>query len=183
MADFNPRDIATIPGKLCVDPTDLAAAYPHGGIGLGVVRNIEFSSEIKYSPVMAEEFGEVVESIATAQGCILTATLQSWDPEALRNIFWNTEEGTTTARRKVKEPGTVRAGHLLSSRSKVLLFSPNDTDRDPMLIIRRAMPYPVDSARASLRLDSDVALAFGWLGIRDTSGRLYEWGMRKDITL
>lgn len=177
------RDISKFPGKLCVDPTDLSIAFPHGGTGLGVVRNIVFRPEIKYTRVVAEEFGEVVEGVATSQGCILAATLESWDAEALRDLFWNTEDGSTSQRRKVKEPGTNRAGFLLSSRAKVLLFSPDDTDKAPMLIIRRALPMPEESAFASFQLNSDIALAFAWTGIRDSTGRLYEWAMRKDITL
>lgn len=185
MTTFNPRDITKIPGKLCVNPTDLTTAFPHGGTGLGVVRNILFRPETRYVDVIAEEFGERVESIAVAQGCVLVGTLQSWDDEALRHIFWNTVEGTVSSRRKVIEgsSGTNRAGHLLSSRSVVLCFSPDDTDRQPMLLIRRALPFAQESMEATLAINSDIALAFGFAGIRDTSGRLYEFGMRKDITL
>ena len=183
MTTFNPRDIAKFPGKLCVDPTDLSLAFPHGGTGLGVVRNIVFRPEIKYENVIAEEYGEVVETVAVAQGCILAATLQSFDAEALKNIFWNTEDGAISGRRGVKEPGAVRAGFLLSSRAKVLLFSPDDTDRAPMLLIRRALPMAQPSLEANFRLDMDIAVAVGWAGIRDSSARLYEWKFRKDITL
>ena len=143
MTTFNPRDISKFPGKLCVNPTDLSTPFPHGDTSLGVVRNIEFDPGFRYEDVTAEEFGgEVVESIATYQGCILAATLQSFDGEALRNIFWNTEEGTVSGRRGVREFATAtnRAGFQLSGRSAVLCFSPNDVDKAPMLLIRRALP-------------------------------------------
>ena len=52
-----------------------------------------------------------------------------------------------------------------------------------MLLIRRALPRGQESMRASLALNSDIALAFVWVGIRDTSGRYYDFKMRKDITL
>jgi hypothetical protein len=183
---FNLRDISKIPGKLCVNPTDLSTAFPHGGTGLGVVRNIVFRPEFKYTDIRAEEFGgERVESIATSRGCILTATLQSFDSEALREMFWNTEEGTVSGKRGVREYAAAsnRAGFLLSSRSVVLLFSPDDTDRAPMLLIRRALPQPQESMEGTLNLNSDIAMALAWVGIRDTSGRFYEWKYRKDITL
>jgi hypothetical protein len=183
---FNPRDISKIPGKLCVNPTDLSTAFPHGGTGLGVVRNIVFRPGFEYRDVTAEEFGgQVVERIPVRQGCVLTATLQSFDSEALREMFWNTEEGTVSGKRGVKEStaGSVRAGVLLSTRSVVLCFSPDDTDRAPMLLIRRALPCAQESHDVTLNLNSDIALAVGWIGINDTSGRLYDWKYRKDITL
>lgn len=185
MTTYNPRDISKFPGKLCVNPTDLALAFPHGGTGLGVVRNIMFRPEIKYEDVIAEEYGERVESFAVSQGCILVATLQSWDAEVLRNIFWNTELGAVSGRRKIKEgaSATNRAGFRLSDRSVVLLFSPDDTDRAPMLLMRRALPYAQESAEAAFALNSDIAIPVGFSGIRDADGDLYEWAMRKDITL
>lgn len=186
MTTFNPADISKFPGKLCVNPTDLSTAFPHGGTGLGVVRSIIFRPEFRYEDITAEEFGgERVESLAVSQGCILAATLQSFDGEALRNLFWNTEAGSVSSVRGVKESsaGSTRAGFLLSSRSVVLLFSPDDTDHAPMLLIRRALPQAQESMEGTLNLDSDVAMAFAFVGIRDTSGRLYDWRMRKDITL
>lgn len=185
MSTFNPRDISKIPGKLCTNPTDLSTAFPHGGVGLGVVRNIVFRPEIQYQDVIAEEYGQRVESFAVYQGCVLVATLQSFDAEALRNLFWNTEDGTVSSRRGVKESssGSVRAGFPLSTRSVVLCFSPDDTDRAPMLIIRRALPYLQESAEVAFALNSDIAIPFGFKGIRDSSGRLYDLKMRKDITL
>lgn len=186
MTTFNPRDISKFPGKLCVNPTNLSLPFPHGGTGLGVVRNIVFRPEFRYEDITAEEFGgQRVESIATSHGCILTATLQSFDAEALRELFWNTEEGAYSGRRGVREfaAATNRAGFLLSSRSVVLLFSPDDTDRAPMLLIRRALPQPVEAMEGSFQLNSDIAMAVAWVGIRDTSGRFYEWMYRKDITL
>jgi len=181
----NPRDIAKFPGKLCVNPTDLALPFPHGGTGLGVVRNVIFRTEVSYEKVIAEEYGQVVEAIGTEYGCVLAASLISFDEEALKELFWNTEVGSVSGRRGVSEgasPAT-RAGFLLSSRSVVLLFSPDDTGHAPALLIRRALPMLEPSAQANLQLNSDIAIAVTFTGIRDTTGRLFEWRPLKDITL
>lgn len=185
MTASNPRDIAEIPGKLCVNPTDLSLPFPHGGTGLGVVRTPIFRPGITYEEIHAEEFAEPVEYIATGQACVLAATLISWDEEALKELFWNTEAGAVSSWRGVKESaaGSNRAGFLLSSRSVVLLFSPNDADNAPMLLIRRALPMMGPAAEATLSLASAISVAVVFAGIRDASGRLYDWRRRKDITL
>ena len=59
MATAATRNILRIPGRLCVGPTDLTTAFPHGGTALGVTRALEFRFGYRTYNATAEEFGGV----------------------------------------------------------------------------------------------------------------------------
>lgn len=184
MATPNVRDITTIPGRLCMNPTSLTSSYPGGGTGLGIVQDIALEIEQPYKFVQAEEFGgQTVESIITREGCALGAILRSWDPDALALLFPNTSVGATSGQRKVAAPGSIRPGENLSSRSCVLVFWPDDPDRHPFFVMRRALPAVKETMSVALRIDQEYGVPAMFFGIQDTSGRLYDWGNGYDITL
>lgn len=184
MASPNVRDISKFPGRLSMNPVSLASAYPHGGTALGIVKAITIRLEHPYSFVTAEEFGaERVESIAGGTGVVLAAILHSYDNDMIGKVFANTATGAASGKLVTAEPGSNRAGHLLSGRSAVVVFTPDDEDRHPMLIVRRALPGIEEAAAMNMRLDEEFGLGVVFYGIRDTSARLYNWGLKADLSL
>jgi len=186
VATPNVRDLLFIPGRLSVNPSNLNTAYPYGGTALGVTRGLAIKLNSVYDPeavVSAEEFGgETTDFVHQAEGAILSCVLSSWDAEALNRIFPNTAAGSVTQKRQVSAPGSVRAGSRASSRSVVLVFTPDSPDHHPMFILRRALPALNTAAEINLRMDREAGVAAVFVGIRDSQGRLYDFGMRHDLS-
>jgi hypothetical protein len=142
------------------------------------------SIEHPYKWVTAEEYGgQRVDGVITGEGCSIGFILRSWDKDVLQRVFPNTSVGASSGRRLVASPGAVRPGELMSNRSVVLLFTPDDADRHPMFLMRRALPAIKETAEVMLRVDQEFGLPVIFHGIRDASGKLYEWGMAHDIAL
>lgn len=184
MAASNPRDILTIPGRLVMNPSSLLTSYPGSGTGLGIVQDIIITLEQPYKSIQAEEFGgQTVEGMISREGCVLGAILRSWDRDALAKLFPNTTVTSTSERRKISAPGSVRPGEKLSDRSCVLVFWPDDTDRHPFFVMRRALPCIKETADISMRMDQEYGIPVIFFGIQDTSSRLYDFGPKESITL
>lgn len=184
MTTPNVRDNLKIPGRLSMNPTDLGAVYPHGGTPLGVCEEIVVRPEARYQFVTAEEYGgERVEGSVTYEGIVLAAVLKSYDLDMISKVFPNASAGSVSGKVALAAPGSVRTGARLSDRSCVLCFTPDDEDRHPMLIVRRAIPAVEESAQLTLRIDESWALGVVFYGIRDSSSRLYSYGLRRDLSL
>ena len=179
----NIDDILRVPGRLCIDPTNLAIAYPHGGIGIGVIRNILVKqASVSYS-VTAEEFGkETVDMVYGGETWVLGAVLRSYDKDAIQKLFPNTSLGVS-GQRVISHPGATREGHLLSSRTVKLLFSPDDTTNHPMVLLHKAAPLVEETAEFNLSLAQELGLAIMFVGLRDASNRVIAIGIGSDLTL
>lgn len=194
MATINPARVRRIPGRLAWGCTDLTAVWPHGGTGLGNVRGIVVRQERRDFIVTAEEFGfEPVERIQGGEVYAVAAILRDEDDDMLSKVFPNTAAGTTTQRRVVSTPGSVRAGALATARGGVLVFTPEgathaksatapDVDAD-FFVLYRALPAVEESAEVQRTRDADVGLPVVFLGVRDSSGRIAAQGHRADLSL
>jgi len=183
MSTPNARDVLHVPGRLVKNPTSLSLVFPHGGTALGIVRAIVFKPEAKYRSIHAEEFGEKVEHVYIGEGVVVSAVLRAYDSDAIQTIFQNTSVGSVTGERVVNQPGSNRAGSLLSAQSIKLLFVPNDPNRHPGFVLYRALPMVSESAEFNFKLDEPFEIGMVFAGIRDTSNRVYQLAKFKDITL
>ena len=180
---FNVRDILSVPGRLYLNPTTLLT--PHtttSELCLGVVHEVYIRIDQQYSWITAEEYGgERVEGMLAHDGCAIGFILRSWDRDAMARLFPNTAQGATTGKRRVVAPGTVRPGEPLSDRSIKLAFCPDDLDNHPAFLMRRALPAIQETADVAMRLDQEFGVPAIFYGIRDTSNRLYDWGLGRDL--
>ena len=188
MSTGSVRDVLRVPGKLVINPTDITAAFPHGGTELGLTRDSEMRFGIKTELVHAEEWGnQPVESVYCGESAVFAAVLREWDNDALSNIFPNTGTGSVSGDKtilgRVDGVGVNRAGYLLSGKSFILLFSPKSVDRHPMVIIRKAIPMVEESSLLQLSLAEELGIAVVFQAIPDSSDRLYDVGKREDLTL
>jgi hypothetical protein len=178
------RKILAVPGKLCTSPTDFTTAYPHGGTALGTIRDAQIIIEQPYQFIIAEEYGNArYEGIITGEGVVFGATLLSWDKDMLAKIFPNTSVGAVSGKTVVTSPSTIRPGEPMSSRAVALCFSPDDPDRNPGLLIRKAIPAIKETSELSCRIDQEFGIPVLWYGIRDASDRVYSVGLLRDIVL
>ena len=191
MASPNVRNILRLPGRLVAAPTNLLAAYPHGGVELGVVRDVEFRPGIKASLVTAEEYGGVVtEAIYAGEAPILACVLRSFDNDLIERLFLNTSvpvvsgaSGDRIILGRASGAGVNRAGTLRDASAIVLLFTPKNVDMHPMVLIRRAIPMVEETAALALSLSQELGLGLVFYCAPDSSGRTYDVGKRQDLTL
>ena len=188
MAAPSVRDVLRIPGKLVINPSNINAAFPHGGTELGLVRDSEMRVGIKTELVHAEEWGgQPVEAVYCGETALYAAVLREWDDDAISNIFPNTAAGAISGNRSilgsVAGSGINRAGTLLSSKSFVLLFSPKAVDRHPMVILRKAIPMVEESSMLQLSLAEELGIGVVFQCVPDANDKLYDIGKREDLTL
>lgn len=188
MATANIGDVLKLPGRLCANPTDLSLAFPHGGTALGLTRAAEFRFGIQTSLVTAEEWGQQpVEAVYTGDVAVFGCVLREWDDDAIGAVFPNTGTGDISGNRtilgRVDGVGVNRAGYLFSSQSLVLLFSPRSVDRHPMVLIRKALPMPDETAMIQASLAQEFGIGVVFQAIPDATDRTYDIGKREDLTL
>ena len=184
----NPRDIlVAVPGRLCVNPANLAAAFPHGGTALGIVKAVSVRPGVSYQEVTAEEYGgERIEVVATGEAWVLAAILRSWDHDALSRFFPSEVVGGS-GQPLVTHPSLVadtgRAGRLLSASSIVLCFSPDSPANHPGLVMHRAIPMLDAAIETNLSLARPQEIAVVFAAIRSAAGKSVSWGRLADIAL
>jgi hypothetical protein len=177
----NVREILRVPGKLYANPTGFMLPADFG-TPLGIVHDVALRLEQSYQFVTAEEYGnQRVEGTQTTSGCALGFVLRGWDKDCIERIFPNTASGSFSGKRRVVEPSTIRPGERLSNRSIVLLFAPDDRDRHPMFVMRRALPALEETAEIRLHMDEDFGLPVVFYAIRDANAKLFDWGMAHDV--
>lgn len=192
---FDNRKVLRVPGRLAYGCTDLSLAWPHGGTGLGSIRQVAWVSRAVPYPVTLEAMGgEPVEYIEPGIDCWLACTLRTNDDDPISKVFRNTAAGTSSQRRVVTEPGTVRAGNWMSGRAvSPLVFTPDGSlhalsrstpDADaPFIILYRAIPMLREDLEIPLERTDEWAIQTTWRGIRDGSDRVYARGHRRDLSL
>lgn len=185
-ADLN--YVLQVPGRLCVGPTDLTAAFPHGGTALGEVYRAAVVHTEGWFDVEAEEYGhQVVESVWSGEQYALTAILRQFDETAIGTVFPNTVTGTTSKRVGVKHwldvASPVRPGHLASSRQVKLLFSPLDPDRNRAVIFYRALPRTADQKRMALSVIERLEVPVAFIAIPDATYRTTRIDFLKELSV
>jgi hypothetical protein len=178
-------NIKRIPGKLCFNPTDLSLAYPHGGTGLGVVNSVSVKPYASYYPIKAEEFGlETVDYIFGGESWVLGAILRSFDADAIDKLFMGGSKANAGALIQNPIGDTQRAGILMSAANSIkLLFSPDDTIRQPFVIFYNAVPLIDETAEMNFELELDWSVGVLFAGIRDADNRIVAAGLKGDFVL
>lgn len=152
MAAIDLGRIVSVPGRLCVGPTDLSLPFPHGGTSLGATRGIVFRPSYRFGEVPYECFGgEAGEVVYLGASGRAAAILRGVDADAWKAIVPETADGPTTQQAGVVTsfPGSTRAGAFRSGTAVKLLVSPDDELAHPALILYRAVPW-VDPTAALL---------------------------------
>jgi hypothetical protein len=183
MATPDPKDILRgVSGRLCHSPTNLALPYPHGGVALGVVRDVKIRLLARTRPLRAEEWGGMtVRFLGTDHGAVLGFVLRSWDDDALDAVFADTFVGAKSGRRVVQARATTDAYRAGAARpAKKLLFSPDDS-HDPGAIVYQAVPLVEENAELRFLLSEEIGIPLLWHCIPDATGRLWQAGRLEDL--
>lgn len=186
MTTPNPRNILKIPGRLVANPTDLSAAYPHGGTELGVVRDVVINFGVQVDFPIAEEFKAPIAAILQAENPVLACVLRSWDDAMLSRIWHNIETsafGEVGIHGAVSGSGIKRAGTNLASRAIKLFFSPHAVDQHRAIFLYQAVPLPAETSELQLSIGREFGMALMFRALPDHLGRTYAVDLRQNIDL
>lgn len=180
------RDVKSIVknrGRLCIDPSDLSVAFPHGGTALGTVKNIAVADGHEYFDIEAEEMGvRYVESVQLQHFYVLAGIARGFDDDMIDTIQPNSATGSVTGKKIIQGLGAKRAGALLSASSVVLFFSPDDP-RHRAAIFYKALPKIGAANELLLSVTDEADTTFAFLAIDDDSGKDVNIGRIEDLTL
>jgi len=186
MSTPNVANLLRIPGRFSHSPTSLSTAYPHGGTAIGTCEGVEFSFSQIRAPITAEEFGgQQVDAVYAGEQPRIYATLMEFDADALAALFPCDLAGTSGGPALTADVNSsVRAGSRLGDIAKVVVFTPDSPDAtQPWLLARRAVPMIDEAIRIAQRGNVSWGAPVVWALTPDTSGRVYNYAARRDITL
>ena len=171
-----------VTGRLAYGCTDLSAAWPHGGTGLGIAGKVYFNPPSQYAVTEREEDGSVGRVIYSGGRAVIGVDLLQWDDDAISICFPNT--GAGSAGQLIQYPGSGANGPLpgedVASVSNLVFTPENDTEH-PAIVLYKA--FPVTETNQELRMSSYQVLTVRvlFLGTEDTNGRLAAMGILSDI--
>lgn len=177
------------PGRLAYGCTDLTAAWPHGGTGLGACHPTVLTMLAQSHPIRGEELAGagVVDVVTCGEEWSLATVLRDGDNDALAKCLLNAAAGGTTRHALYQSPGTNRAGYSLSSRVTVVVFTPETViggyeDAHDMVVFYAALPYVPERLELPLQLRKERGIPIVFWGAPGTSGRVLQMGRRRDLT-
>lgn len=165
-----------VPGRLCANPTDLGAAFPHGGTDLGSVVAHDFFPQAINPDVEDESLGgERTETLLACERALYQVILGGFSSAMAVRVL----------ARSIAGGGGYGAGddsRLASAREFVLLFSPRYADRHPGLIIWRACGSWRESTQLALAANREIGAAAAFRGLRDATKGVYEINRLSEMT-
>lgn len=186
MATPDVRTALKVSGRLCWNPTSLAGSYPFGGTALGLMRGCALKVREYVHVVRGEDFGGApVDAVYSGEEFVLLAILSGWDSDAIETLSVDAAAGAVTGRAllrsRVSTDG-VRAGSLVSDRSGILYFAP-DNDQHPGVLFLNALPMRVEASESVLNLSAEFGTPYQWLAVPDDDGDVAKVGLKADLTL
>lgn len=178
--------VLATPARLCWAPTNLSAAYPHGGTDLGEVDAGGIVVELQAArlEVVAAELGTAVAEVVDGGRVVrVTAGLRRWSEAGLRAAGLPVTAGSVSGLPVAREgSATRRAGVRASTLAGVLLVAPVDPTR-PAWLIAHAAPVGVEVLEVAHAVDVDAVLACAWVSLPHAGGVDWSWGLLRDLSL
>jgi len=173
-------------GRLAVNCTDFAIAYPHGGTALGTSARIIFDHGNRSWPdgsISAHELGgRTVEVLELQDIPILSVSIRGWDDDQLA-LFWSTVIGPSSGKRVIELPGDRGNGYQLSRNAVKITFSPYRAAKVPAIHFYRAVPVVDEESSLHLRLVKELAYIGNFVGLDNDSGKAGQMGLLEDLTV
>lgn len=181
MAANDVNKVLLLGGSLVRDPTNLSAAYPHGGTELGVLSDGHVVPYFKTSSVKGAEdkhSNQTVETVYLGESWVFGVTLRQFDSDAVGAVFPN--KGTTGPQKKAAS--SVKPGYRLSNRSMRLLFVPTNASH-PAILLYRVLPMIKETDELHTRAISEFAFQALFECIPDTNGNVHAMDLLSNLSL
>lgn len=157
-----------VTGRLAYGCSDLTAAWPHGGTGLGVVGTVYLSPPSQYAVAERGEDGSVERVVYTGGRAVAGVDLLQWDADALAACFpvttTNYAEGELVEYAENTDPGDVAA---LAN----LVFTPINEDEHPAWCLYKAFPVLELNQRLLFSSYRVLSVRVMFLGSHDANNR------------
>lgn len=194
MGTLDVAAVRRVPCRLSFGCTNLALAWPHGGTGMGAVREPILKRFSAAFPVPLEAFGGApAEYLEPGAAWGVGGRIRTIDDDAIGKAFPNTSAGATTQRKLVTDgpSSTVRAGNWMSGREFVLVLTPEgathaksatqpDVDA-PFVVLYRALPVMGDPLEIAFNRTDDLGILFAFMGLPHATRGTMAWGKRADL--
>ena len=200
MATAAPNNMRRLKGKLVgskdsedASDFDLTAAYPYGGVELGLCRSAAFVWGIRYAPIQSEEFGGIAtEFMYLSQQAVLSAVLREYDDDMVRILFHGVTDGmnqSTGAKGTVSGKPVIKGGQAIglspgqvsTTRHRSLLFVPDDADNHEFLLLYNVMPMAQEGSDMKLTAADWAEIGVVFQAVPNSAGKIYEFGRITDI--
>lgn len=175
--------ILRTPGRLCINPTDLTADFPHGGTNLGGARSVRLEVDTPHLRVPNPEKGGLQETFEGNKRIRFVCILREFSDAVLSTLFRSAVTGGTSAEKGIAFPqsGDV-PGKKGTDRAVKLLWVPYNTAQHPAVLIPRAIPI-LSQSLESLGAFQERTRLVEFEGAVDATGRLYLEQLVEDMTL
>ena len=174
------------PGRLAVEPTDLALPFPHGGVSCGRVRAVVLQplGGVGFR-VMSEGLGEPTDILKPSQRFVFTCFLRGWDDAALAALWPDqTNVGAVSGHAIFEVPGRAVPGEsAIEDRARLILFEPDDPVAAPSVLIYRGIPDWRDASQLMFQRTDELGMPLVVECMRGGDGRTISVGRLSDLTL
>jgi hypothetical protein len=162
-------EVLQVPGYLFWSPTNLSAEATWG-TKLGFCENgINFYPNIQIQEITEEDRGvEITHKIYLGMRPKITAVLQNWNTTLMARLFPGMTSGASLL---VPSRSSILTGADLTGSAYVapVLFVPQDTTRDPVLLGQKASPNVDESAVLNFSATKRVLFSIVFDLIRKTT--------------
>lgn len=171
-------------GRWVVNPTDLATAYPHGGVEVGRSQSVVMQPLGVPYVIESEALGAPTDVLEPANRFVVSFFLRGWDDEAVEQFLANGQSvGSLTGRAGWDAPGSSAPGSSALGRSVSMLFAPRDTNHAPAMLIRRGVPHWTPASELAWSRNDELGIPITVECLPDTSGQTLTIQRLEDITL
>lgn len=167
-------------GRLSYGCTNLATAYPHGGVELGMVGGLYVSPQRLWEALPQEETNSAAEVLWLGGDVVLGGTSRDWLPAALGVIFPNTV--VATGDRIIEWPGSLPAGSPAPTVTN-LVFTPRNQAEHMGVIIYKACILPDVNMELRLSAYNYIEVPFVVIAQENGSGALGKMGRFARLSL
>ena len=182
-ATSNHRHVA---GRLVSGPSTLtptAIAPNCGGTQLGTIQRLAFRPVPRIDPITAQEYGsETIDGVLLGHDLLLEGIFYGWTSDQVQAVLYGSSAGAGSVP-LVNFPAT-EEGDLIESSGKAntLLWIPNEDEKNPALLIRKAVPWEI-SKPIFFAGRQPMAIYASWLILRDSSNRRAHSGLLAELAL
>jgi len=179
MAAPDPNNVLRLGGRFSLNPSNFSAAWPFGGVGLGLSLSAAFALNSESSLIDRPGRDEPQEFLYRGETPQVSAVFSEWSDDLIPAVFPNTKTGASGA--KILSGGQLRSGSRLSDKAAVLLFSPFDPVGFGFLALHRAIPLMDVSGEVALSFSADALYRVVWTGLANATGKVYTFGTKADV--
>jgi len=166
-------------GRLAYGCTDLTAAWPHGGTGLGTIGQVYLVPQKRWAPLDQEETNSPSEVLWLGGPVVVGLTIEGWDDAAIAVLHPNT--AASGGRAIVEWPGSdVVPGAAVPTITNVV-FTPWDTTNGKGFVLYKVAPVPDTNAELFFASGRYLEQACLLIGLPDASERVGKLGKFSDL--